>query len=121
MNKAKVLTTDRQIDAWIAETNDKQPEPVVQHVEFLRQPRLLLLHMSDSRRIPLPVEEIEELAYASDEQLANFQIEGGGFLVHFPDFDGNLDIPFVAAGGRGSAKWVRSLEEQRTAALRAAA
>ena len=121
MERARVLTTDHEIDRWLAEPRNMPPSPVAQRVEYLKPQRILLLYMSDGRRLPLPVEELEELAQATDEQLSHFHIEGGGFLVHFPDFDGNLDVQFLAEGGRGGPEWIQALERRRAAALRTAA
>lgn len=111
---------EAEIDAALEAARNSPPVPAARAVEYLPGVRLLVMHMKNGQRIPLPIEEIEELAGATDQQLSHFQVEGGGYLVHFPDFDGNLDVPFLAQGGRGGPKWMEQLESRRAAALKAA-
>ena len=66
MEKAIMLTTDAEIDAWLEECKKLPPQPVAKRVDYLRESRIILLYMSDGRRVPLPVEEVEEIAHASD-------------------------------------------------------
>ena len=121
MTRARILTTDEEIDSFLEESRNAPPAPAVRSVDYLPGLRLLLLHLKSGQRLALPVEDIEELSNATDEQLSHFEIEGGGLLVHFPDFDGNLDVPFIAEGGRGGKRWTEQLEAKRSAALQAAA
>ncbi len=111
---------ESQIDAALEAARHAPPAPSVRAIEYLPGIRILLMHMKNGQRIPLPVEDVEELAHATDEQLSHFVIEGGGLMVHFPDFDGNLDVPFLAEGGRGGQKWTEQLKAERSAALTAA-
>ncbi len=103
---------EAEIDAAVEYAKTHAAPPAVGAVEYLPGPRLLLLILKDGRRLPLPVEEVEEIAHATDAQLAHFNIEGDGFAVHFPDFDGNLDVPFLARGGRGGPKWTQMLADR---------
>ena len=111
---------EAQIDAALEAARLTPPSPMVKSIEYLPSSRLLLLHLKSGQRLPLPVEEVEELAGATDDQLTHYELLGSGTWVRFPDFDGNLDVPFLAAGGRGGPTWTRRLEEQRSTALLAA-
>ena len=111
---------EAEIDAALEAARLAPPSPMVKSIEYLPSSRILLLRLKSGQRLPLPVEEVEELAGATDDQLTHYELLGSGTWVHFPDFDGNLDVPFLVAGGRGGPKWTQQLEEQRSTALLAA-
>ena len=121
MAKARVLTTDDQIDAAIAETAHVPPPPAAAKAQYLAGVRLLLLNLKSGQRLAIPVEDLEELANATDEQLATIELLGPGTGIYFPAFDGNLYVPYLVEGSRGSKHWMEQLEAKRAAALQAAA
>jgi hypothetical protein len=55
----------------------------VESVEFAEE--LLVAGLKDGRRIAVPLEWYPRLAHASADQLANWQICGGGYGIHWPD------------------------------------
>ncbi len=121
MGNANILTSDAEIDAAIEEARYAPTPPAATKVEFLRSVRLLLLELKSGQRLAIPVEDLEELANATDEQLATIELLGPGTGIHFPEFDGNLYVPYLVEGSRGSKRWMEQLEAKRAAALKAAA
>ena len=55
----------------------------VESVEF--SAKFLAVGLMDRRRISVPVEWYPRLARASREQLANWQVCGGGYGTHWPE------------------------------------
>ncbi len=121
MVKAKIRSTDAEIDAAIEEAKSAPALPAATRVEFVPSLRLLLLQLKSGQRLAIPVEDLEELANATDEELAAVELLGPGTGVHFPAFDGNLYVPYLVEGNRGSKRWMEQLEAKRAAALKAAA
>lgn len=112
---------EQSLSEVLADTRMQTPTVAAKKVEFLPEVRLLLFHLTDGSRLALPVEDIEDLVNATNDQLAHFDLEGGGRSIHFPDFDGNMYVPTLVEGARGSRKWMQELEDTRAAALQAAA
>ena len=121
MAKARVLMSDEEIDNAIAEAKNTPGPPAAMKVEFLPEVHLLLLHLKNGQRLAIPVEDLEELAEATDEQLATIELLGPGTGIHFPAFDGNLYVPYLVEGSRGSKRWMEQLEAKRNAAVLQAA
>jgi hypothetical protein len=56
---------------------------------------ILLLSLSDGRKISLPIDRIEWLqwlAKATPEQRANWSLEPGGYAVYWEDLDDGLEV-----------------------------
>jgi hypothetical protein len=121
MGNVKILTSDAEIDAAIEEARHAPVLPAAKRAEFLPGVRLLLIELKSGQRLALPVEDLEELAHATDEQLATMELLGPGTGIYFPAFDGNLYVPYLMEGSRGSKNWMEQLEAKRVAALKAAA
>ncbi len=121
MSNATILTTDAEIDAAIEEARNAPAAPAARKVEFVPGVRLLLLELKSGQRLAIPVEDLEDLVNTTDEQLATIELLGPGTGIHFPEFDGNLYVPYLVEGSRGSKRWMEQLEAKRAAALMAAA
>jgi hypothetical protein len=112
---------EAQIDGAYEAARSAPPAPAVYQVEYLAGVRLLLLHLKSGQRLVIPIEELEDLAGIPEEKLSHTELLASGTWIHFPEFDGNLDVPSLVAGTRGSKKWMEQLEAKRSAALKAAA
>jgi hypothetical protein len=68
----------------------------VESVEFYEE--FLVVGLKDGRRISVPVEWYPRLARASAQQLANWQVCGGGYGIHWPDLDEDLSTEGLLRG-----------------------
>ena len=61
---------------------------------------ILILSLSDGRKISLPIDRIEWLewlAKATPDQQSNWSLEPGGFAVYWEDLDDGVEVCHVLA------------------------
>lgn len=58
----------------------------------------LIVGLMDGRRISVPRAWYPRLAHASEKQLANWQVCGGGYGIHWPDLDEDLSTEGLLRG-----------------------
>lgn len=71
----------------------------------------LVVGLKDGRRIWVPLEWYPRLAGASTEQLANWEICGAGYGIHWPDLDEDLSTEGLL---RGASAATASLDADET-------
>ncbi len=104
--------TDRQLAAW-REKFGSQPEPP--HAEFVEidhERRLLILNMSDSHRIVLPLEDIQGLAFASRTQLDEFELLGRGTGMDWPSLGVSFSVSGLLEDSYGNRLWMQMLRRR---------
>ena len=94
-----VTTTDAEIDAALEPAKLLDGEPVAQTVEFFGDLNLLIVGLSNGRRLVLPVEDVQGLGGANPEQMRRYELLGGGTGIHFPELDVDLYVPGLIEGG----------------------
>ncbi len=101
---------DAQIDGWYAK-HGSSPEPetvLAELVEFEFEKRLLILHLSNGRRLVLPLEDIQGLSRATREQLEDYDLkEGQG--VEWPSLGVAHRVEGLLNGVYGTEAWMRKL------------
>ena len=74
-----------------------------------------------------PAHLVQDLESASHDDLANIEVDGVGFNLHFPKLDADLYVPALVAGVFGTRNWMykalarragRSKSPAKTAASR---
>lgn len=65
---------------------------------------LLVVALQDGRRISTPVAWYPRLRTASPDQRANWEIDGVGWGIHWPDVDEDLSVQGMLAG-RPASGW----------------
>jgi hypothetical protein len=105
------VTTDAEIDRAIERARHVRHEPLVAKVEYRPGPGLdlLILKLNDGRRHVLPREELQGLELATNQQIANVEIVGGGTGLHWPDLDADLYVPALLRGVHGTKKWMAKI------------
>ena len=69
-----------------------------------------------------PAQLVQDLQGASHDDLANIEVEGLGFDLHWPALDADLYVPALVAGIFGTRDWMaKELARRAGQALRAAA
>jgi len=49
--------------------------------------------VADGREVRVPLDWFPRLIEASDRERRNYQLLGGGVLIHWPDVDEDIDVP----------------------------
>jgi len=125
MSKHEVLTTDAEIDAALRKARLHDRDPLARKVEHVPAWRLLVVELTNGRRLALPVEDIQGLDGATHKQLRNYELLGRGTGISFPDLDVDLYVPALIEGVYGNRRWMAQLGRRggkaRTQAKRIAA
>ena len=124
MAKHKVITTDAEIDAALERSTTLDLEPLAQTVEHIQDLNLLIVGLSNGRRLVLPIEDLQGLGRATHEQIQNYELLGRGTGISFPDLDVDLYVPALIEGVYGNRRWMARLGRKggkaKTAAKRLA-
>src|ERR1035437_3255830 len=80
-----VVTTDSEIDAALEIAKLHDTDTVARSVEHVPALNLLIVGLSNGRRLLLPVEDLQGLDHATHEQFQNYEMLGGGTGISFPD------------------------------------
>lgn len=76
--------------------SDKMADEKVRSVSFPDDS--LSVGLMDGRTISVPLIWYPRLAHATVDQLANWQIAGGGYGIHWPDLDEHLSTEGLLRG-----------------------
>jgi len=121
MAEHEVATTDTELDAAFERAKLLEGEAVARTVEYFEDLNLLLLGLSNGRRLVLPVEEVQGLGGATAEQMRRYELLGGGTGIHFPELDVDLYVPALIEGVYGNRRWMAELGRKGVEAKRVAA
>jgi hypothetical protein len=111
VRRARVVTTNSEIDRSIARAKQRHDEPLVREAEYKSGPGLdlLILKLSDGRRCVIPREDLQGLQSATSEQISNIEILGGGTGLHWPALDVDLYVPSLLQGIYGNRQWMAEI------------
>ncbi len=109
MAKASVGMTDEEIDAAIERSSREPDEPSVRYIDYAEDLDLVIIHMSNGLRLPVPVENFEGLEHATPAQICNYELHGLGYGFGFPDLDADFYLPALLKGISGFPKWMGAL------------
>jgi hypothetical protein len=109
MVERKVITTDAEIRAAIEEAKARESEPRAVSVEHVPALNLLIVKLSNDRRLVLPVEDLQGLGSATHEQMQNYELLGSGTGISFPALDVDLYLPALIEGVYGNRRWMAQL------------
>jgi ABC-type transporter Mla subunit MlaD len=128
MNKsqAKVITTDRQIDAALARARHfASGERRVLRADYETRPDLITLYLDDGIRVSIPRTKLQGLERAETDKVAKIEILGRGTGLHWPLLDVDHYVPGLLNCVFGTARWMADLGRRggsaRTKAKAAAA
>jgi hypothetical protein len=125
MAEHEVVTSDAEIEAALERAKVHDGDPVAQSVEHIPGLSLLIVRLSNGRRLALPIEDVQGLGRATHEQIQNYELLGRGTGISFPDLDVDLYVPALIEGVYGNRRWMAQLGKMggraRTEAKRQAA
>jgi hypothetical protein len=125
MVEHEVITTDAEIDAALERSKLHDSDPRALAVEHIPALKLLIVGLSNQRRLVLPIEDMQGLGNATHKQIQNYELLGHGTGISFPDLDVDLYVPALIEGVYGNRRWMAQLGRMggsaRTEAKRKAA
>jgi hypothetical protein len=109
MAEHKVITTDAEIEAALERAKLHDHEPLARIVEHIQDLNLLIVGLSNQRRLVLPIEDLQGLEQATPAQIQNYELLGRGTGISFPDLDVDLYVPALMEGVYGNRRWMAHL------------
>ena len=109
MAQHEVVTTDAEIEAALERAKLHDSEPLAQTVEHVPDLKLLIVGLSNGRRLVLPIEDLQGLGKATHQQIQNYELLGRGTGISFPDLDVDLYVPALIEGVYGNRRWMAQL------------
>jgi hypothetical protein len=105
----EVITTDAEIAAALERAKLHDNDPRARTVHHIPDLKLLIVGLSNERRLVLPIEDVQGLGNASHKQLQNYELLGGGTGISFPQLDVDLYVPALIEGVYGNRRWMAQL------------
>lgn len=112
MAKHEAATTDAEIVAALENAKVHDSEPVARKVEHIPELNLLIVRLSNGRRLVLPLEDVQGLVNATHEQIQKYELLGHGTGISFPQLDVDLYVPALIEGVYGNRRWMARLGEK---------
>ena len=109
MSEHQVVTTDAEIDSALQRTSVHDVVPHALRVEHSPELNLLIISLSNGRRLILPTEDVQGLEHANHQQIQNYELLGRGTGISFPDLDVDLYVPALIEGVYGNRRWMAQL------------
>lgn len=103
-------------------------EPRAKSARFERRSRRVLVEMDNGCLFAFPAKLVQGLEQATLEELADIELLGGGYALHWPRVNADIRIESALAGIFGSKKWMmrlaareagKSTSEKKASAARA--
>src|ERR1700679_2344778 len=104
MAEHKVTTTDADIETALKAAKAYDGEPRAVTVEHVPRLNLLIIGLSNGRRLVFPVEDLQGLGKATHSQLQKYELLGRGTGISFPEIDVDLYVPALIEGVYGNRR-----------------
>jgi hypothetical protein len=69
----------------------------------------VVIELSNGCTFAFPARRVEELEHATDSEIAEVEVAGAGFALHWPTRDADLTIAGLMNGVFGTRKWMSEL------------
>jgi len=109
MTQARMISTDAEIDAAIEQAKLLDGEPLAKTAVYSPSLKVLMVGLTNGRRLALPIEDLQGLENATAKQLQNIEILGRGTGINFPDIDAGFYVPSLIEGVYGNRRWMSEL------------
>jgi hypothetical protein len=106
--------TDEQIEA--ANERGRMMRETLPHATAARYDRAtgrIVIDLTNGATFAFPPHLAQHLAGASPEDLADIELSGDGFGLHWPRLDEDLTVPGLLSGLFGTRKWMATLAARR--------
>jgi hypothetical protein len=81
-------------------------EPRASAARYDRETGRVVVDLINGCSYAFPAALVQDLRGASDDDLADIQVDGLGFNLHFPRPDANLYVPALVSGIFGTRAWM---------------
>lgn len=98
-----------EIDAAIERAKLLDGEPLAKTATYWPSLKLLIVDLTNGRRLALPIEDLQGLESAQKKQLQNVEVLSLGTEVNFPDLDTGFYVPSLIEGVYGNRRWMSEL------------
>lgn len=95
--------------------------PHAVRARYDRRSRRIVIELANGSQFAFPAELAQGLSGASPEALAEIELSGGGYGLHWPSLDVDLTVPGLLAGVFGTARWMAARAGRATSPAKAAA
>jgi hypothetical protein len=109
MAEHEVVTTEAGIEAALERAKVHDGDPRARMVEHIPDLNLLIVRLTNGRRLVLPIEDLQGLDKATHEQIKKYELLGRGTGISFPDLDVDLYVPALIEGVYGNRRWMAQL------------
>lgn len=126
MTRHRVITTDAEIDAAIAQAREEEKtRPRAVRAYYDPSGDKVIIRLASQVDVAIPRARLQGLENATAAEVAEIQLEGAGSGLHWPALDVDHYIPGLLAGVFGTRRWMSELGRKggavRSAAKAAAA
>ena len=112
--------TEAMIDAALANARDLYDHEVADEVHYDPSDDSLHLRMKSGCHAVVPVTDLQDLSNADRKAVADFEIVGSGYALHWERLDVDFRTEDLVNGFYGNKRWMERLEEKRRADAHAA-
>ncbi|MDF2097084.1 DUF2442 domain-containing protein [Aquibaculum arenosum] len=84
-----------------------ETEPRARSAQYDRKTGRVTVELVNGCSYLFPTDLVQDLSDASPEDLADVQVDGMGFNLHWPKLDVDLYVPALVAGVFGTRDWMR--------------
>lgn len=99
--------TDTEFDAAEARGRKmRETEPRAKTARYDRKDGRVVIDLVNGCAYAFPVELVQDLQGASPGDLANIEVDGLGFNLHWPALDVDLYVPTLVGGIFGTREWM---------------
>lgn len=114
--------TDAQVDAAVERGRAAQlTEPRAQSCRYDRASGRIVVELTNGCIFAFPARLAEGLEDASDENLAQVEVQGSGYGLHWEALDADLSVPGLLAGLFGTRAYMARQAGRATSPAKAAA
>lgn len=115
--KARVVTTDAEIDAAIALANLREPyRPKAVAATYRAMDDVFAIKLATGVELAIPRTLLQGLGNATPEQAAEVEIWGPGSSLHWKSLDVDHYVPSLIEGVFGNRRWMSELGKRGGAA-----
>lgn len=99
--------TDAEFEAAEARGREMlETEPRATSVRYDRKTGRVVIDLVNGCTYAFPAKLVQDLQGASHDDLADVEVEGLGFDLHWPALDADLYVPALVAGIFGTREWM---------------
>lgn len=114
--------TDEDLEAAEARGREMlDTEPRAQSARYDRKSERVVIDLVNGCTYAFPAKLVQDLQGASHDDLAEVEVEGLGFDLHWPALDVDLYVPALVAGIFGTREWMTKELARRAGRTKSAA